>query len=126
MIEGTNMNKRMHLIVWLFNVGAAWVGAQERVPNTKAASFSFRSNGVGNGTMTVYAEGSSPSVSQTTSGPATAESAMKTAWLLPGKEYSVNFQSSGVWEYWLGFTEPSGYRLYIDGVARDVNYIFIG
>lgn len=95
------------------------------VPYALGVSFSFRISGVGNGIMTVYDESGSPSVAQTTYS-TTTESPISTSWLKPGKEYTVNFQASGPYEYWLSFVTPEGYQLFIEGVPSDLYYKYTG
>lgn len=94
-------------------------------PFTLPVSFSFRINGVGNGIMTVYGEGSSPSVGQTTYN-ANTESDAQSAKLAPGKAYTLNFQASGPSEYWLSLVAPSGYQFYINGQPQDLYYRYVG
>ena len=96
--------------LFLFTTLPSW--AVTPVPNTEGVSFSFRINGYGNGIMTVYDETGSPWEGHTTYS-TLSESDVGTAQLQPGKRYAVNFQSSGVGEYWLSFIVPTGYRLHI-------------
>lgn len=94
--------------------------AANPVPFTEGVSFSFRISGVGNGLMTVYAEGST-TIGHTTYN-ATTESDTATAWLRPGKEYRVNFQASGPSDYWLSYVVPQGYVLLIEDAVSNLTY----
>ena len=89
------------------------------VPYTEGTTFSFQISGTGSGTMTIYDENGSPSVSTSASG-STVESDTSTAWLRPGKTYALNFSASGPTNYWLSFIAPTGYAVYVDGVATDL------
>ncbi len=90
------------------------------VPYTEGVSFSFRISGVGNGIMTVYGEGTA-ALGHTTYN-ATTESGTGLAWFRPGKKYTVNFQASGPYEFWLGYIAPAGYELLVNGVSSDLTY----
>jgi RHS repeat-associated protein len=88
------------------------------VPYSEAVTFSVRiQGGGGNVLMTVTDESGSPGVGTTLGSPPTTavESDLQTAWLRPGKPYSVNLSGSGPTNYWMSFTAPQGYTVYIDG-----------
>jgi RHS repeat-associated protein len=104
------------LLAFLFL--AALVRAANPVPYTEGVSFSFRLAGAGSGTMTVYGEGPA-SLNHSVSG-STTESATATAWLRPGRQYTVNLQASGPTDYWLSYTAPQGYVLTVNGVASNL------
>ncbi|MCW5549918.1 MAG: RHS repeat-associated core domain-containing protein [Opitutaceae bacterium] len=95
------------------------------VPYTEGVSFAFQLAGVGNGIMTIYDEATTPALHHTELG-GVSESAIATAWLRPGRGYTLNFQASGPEQYWLSFIAPTGYRVYIDGQPRDMIYRYMG
>lgn len=99
---------------------AAALRAVNPVPYAEGVTISFRISGLGDGIMTVYGEGTA-SLSHTTYN-TTSESGIATAWLRPGKKYSVNFQASGPSEYWLSYIAPAGYLLLIDNQSSDLTY----
>ncbi|HYC70588.1 MAG TPA: RHS repeat-associated core domain-containing protein [Opitutaceae bacterium] len=88
-------------------------------PFTVPVSFTERLWGVGNGIMTVYAEPGDAVEVYTLSG-GNEESALRTAWLRPGKKYTVNLQASNPYRYDLSFVAPDGYEIYIDGFRQDL------
>jgi len=104
---------------------AATLRAVDTEPFTLPVGFSFRINNMGNGIMTVYGEGASPSVSHTTIN-ANTESDARSVKLSPGKSYRLNLQASGPYEYWLSLTPPSGYQVYINGAPKDLTYRYTG
>ncbi|MBI3884659.1 MAG: RHS repeat-associated core domain-containing protein [Opitutae bacterium] len=105
----------------LFLVLVSRLLAVAPVPLTEGVSFSFRISGVGNGIMSVYDEAGTPSLGQTTNN-ATTESAIATAWLRPGKQYAVNFQASGPYEFWLSYIAPAGYVLLVNDQPTTISY----
>ncbi len=109
------------LSLFAFALSAPLAHAVSPVPYTEGVSFSFRITGVGNGIMTVYDESGSPAVGQTTYN-VTTESASGTAWLRPGKKYTVSFGASGPWEYFLSYIAPDGYQIFINDVPSDLSY----
>ncbi len=98
--------------------GATLLRAANPVPYTEGVSISFRIAGTGNGIMTVYGEGT-VALEQFTYG-TTTESGLGTAWLRPGKKYTVNFQASGPTHYWLSYTAPQGYVLYVNDTVTNL------
>ncbi|MDI1335898.1 MAG: hypothetical protein PSU94_06905, partial [Lacunisphaera sp.] len=89
------------------------------VPFTESVGYSFKINGTGSATMTVYDESGSPYLLATASG-SLIESSTGTAWLRPGKTYSVCFWGYGPPDYWMSFVAPLGYTVYVNGVAGDL------
>ncbi len=110
---------RIALILCIAVVAALPAFALDPEPYTLGTSFSFRQQGVGNAIMTVHA-GSSPSVNAMSPNGATIESNIGVAWLKPGQSYEVLFQSSGVSAFWLSFTAPSGYQVFVNGLPQDL------
>ncbi len=103
-----------------FALLASVASAVTPIPYTEGVSFSFRVAGVGGGILTVVDESpTAPSVGQSASNNI-VESEMRTAWLRPGKTYTATYQFSGGTDYWLSFTEPPGYVLYIEKVPTNL------
>ncbi len=106
------------LLSLLFMLGAVRLCAVAPVPYTLGVSFSSRITGTGSSTMTVYAE-TTVAVSDSVSG-GVHESTVSTAWLRPGKQYSVNFYGNGPSDFDLSFVAPDGYAVWIDGAPADL------
>lgn len=88
-------------------------------PFTLPVSYSFRVSGVGGGIMEIHdgvSTGIGFSYDQGT------ESPVGTSWMKPGKTYTLEFQYSGISEYWMSLVAPSGYQFYVDGVPKDFVY----
>ena len=114
------MKKIFLILSGLFVASRLW--AMTPVPLLEPVGFSCRISGDGGAMMIVYDESSTaPVVSQGVVNQ-TLESDLNTAWLRPGKTYLVNFGSSGSSEYWLSFTAPAGYAVYLDDNPVDLIY----
>ncbi len=113
--------KKLLLFLGLCGLAARLL-ALSPAPYTEGVSFSFRLAGTGNGTMTIYGEGSSPAVTHSVAGTTSESPTTDTAWLRPGQEYRVNFQGSGASEYWMSYVAPTGYTLFIDRKPGTLSY----
>lgn len=103
---------------FLLMLAAVRLCAVSPFPYTLGVSFSSRITGSGSSTMTVYAE-STVAISDSVSG-GSHESSVATAWLRPGKQYSVNLMGSGPSDFDLSFVAPDGYAVWIDNAPADL------
>lgn len=95
--------------------------AEDPAPYTEPVSFSFRITGQGNCIMTVSDEIGFPMATGTATDN-TIESNVALAHLRPGKKYDVNMGGSGPWQFWLNYTTPPGYQLWIEEVGSGSAY----
>ncbi len=117
------MRTRKHLFLFLALVCGSLVPvrswALDPEPFTLPVSFSFRVSGVGCGIMEIQ-DGVSGNIGF--SYEQGTESPVGTAWMKPGKTYTLEFQYSGISDYWMSLVAPNGYQFYVDGVPKDLVY----
>jgi RHS repeat-associated protein len=81
--------------------------------------FSFKIDGTGSASITMYDETGTEYLAATASG-STIESDTGTAWMIPGKSYTLTFWGYGPPDYTMSFIAPTGYSVYVNGVATNL------
>lgn len=109
--------KKLILLGILF--AATRVFAVTPVPFTEAMDFHFKVDGNGTSHMTVFDEAGMQRVFATASG-SEVESDYMQASLRPGKSYALQFWGLDTTDYSMSFVAPTGYTVYVNGVATNL------
>ena len=89
------------------------------VPFTEGMGFTFKIDGTGSASVNMYDEAGTEYVLATASG-STIESSAGTAWMIPGKTYTLTFWGMGPPDYTISLIAPTGYSVYVNGVATNL------